>query len=229
MAALAYTESTNIYLLGSDFVSNDMVDQFVKLEKADMTTGSDPVESRRARWVLIYGILQTLATVSVDTPNLHFTDVSYHLSANLRGTPPWKRAPDNVGGAEHTGSYCWMISDTWTNYESYGKPLLDADTDDVSRVPTRRSNRRGFHSPSRYSRASSASAMETGSARIAPVSPLGSFGRHHWWKNSDRDGLSTTGYGPGIEKVEDWPPRETSPPSDEQIENRYRDFDDHAM
>jgi hypothetical protein len=229
MAALAYTESTNIYLLGSDFVSNDMVDQFVKLEKADMTTGSDPVESRRARWVLIYGILQTLATVSVDTPNLHFTDVSYHLSANLRGTPPWKRAPDNVGGAEHTGSYCWMISDTWTNYESYGKPLLDADPDDVSRVPTRRSNRRGFHSPSRYSRASSASAMETGSARIAPVSPLGSFGRHHWWKNSDRDGLSTTGYGPGIEKVEDWPPRETSPPSDEQIENRYRDFDDHAM
>ncbi|PSS15272.1 hypothetical protein M430DRAFT_84639, partial [Amorphotheca resinae ATCC 22711] len=118
-AALAYTESTNIYLLGSDFVPNDLVDQFVKFEKTDKAAESDPFEARRGRWILIYGILQTLATISVDTPDLRYTkEVSYHLNPRLKGTPPWLGATSNLGEASHTSSYCWTIPTTWSKGSS---------------------------------------------------------------------------------------------------------------
>src|SRR6266536_1711074 len=72
-AALAYTESTNIYLLGSGFVGNDLVDAFVRFEKSDRAGDIDPYAARRGRWVMIYGILQVLASISVDTPHLRYT------------------------------------------------------------------------------------------------------------------------------------------------------------
>lgn len=225
-AALAYTESTNIYILGSDFVSNDMVDQFVKLEKADLAAGSDPFESRRGRWVLIYGILQTLATVSVDMPNLHYVDVPYHLSANLRGTPPWNGAPDNSEGSEHTGSYCWTIPDTWSKYQGSGRPLLDADSDDSRKVY------RGQHSPLRRFSATSNPSLastETGSART-PTSPRGGGNRPRWWKGNDREAESSTGYAPGIEKVDnDWPANPGTFLSSSDAEYTSRDYDGYAM
>ena len=170
-AALAYTESTNIYILGSDFASNDMVDQFVKFEKADLVAGSDPFESRRGRWVLIYGILQTLATVSVDTPSLHYIDVPYHLSANLRGTPPWRGAHDNSEGAEHIGSYCWSIPDEWTNYQTSIRALLDITDSDESRVPTPHRRYQGRYSPLRRFSATSNPSLastEIDSVRAVP-------------------------------------------------------------
>jgi hypothetical protein len=230
-AALAYTESTNIYLLGSDFVGNDMVDQFVKFEKADLAAGSDPFESRRGRWILIYGILQTLATVSVDTPNMHYVDVPYHLSANLRGTPPWKGAPDNSQGAEHDRSYCWMIPGTWINYQTSSRALLDTADSDDGRAQTPFKSYRGRHSPMRRFSATSNPSLtgtETSSVRFAPPSPLGHT-RHRWWKNSDREGVSTTGYAPGIEKVDDWPRNQESLLSNSDAEYIIRDYDDHAM
>ncbi|RDL31008.1 Uncharacterized protein BP5553_09797 [Venustampulla echinocandica] len=112
--ALAYTESTNIYQLGSDFVTNELVDDFVRFEKGDQAGDIDPYAARRGRWVLIYGILQTLAPVSVETPNLRYKkDVSYHLNPRLGGTPPWKGANQNVLEASHDNSYCWAVQDTW--------------------------------------------------------------------------------------------------------------------
>ena len=230
-AALAYTESTNIYLLGSDFVSNDMVDQFVKFEKADLAAGSDPFESRRGRWVLIYGILQTLATVSVDTPNLQYVDVPYHLSANLRGTPPWQGAPDNSEGAEHAGSYCWTIPETWSKYQTSSRPLLDADSDD-SRVQTPRKAYRGRYSPLRRFSATSTPSLastETGSVRM-PISPRGGSGnRHRWWKSSEREGESSTDYAPKIDKGDDWPDNPGTFFSNSDAEYTARDYDDHAV
>ncbi|KAH8816581.1 hypothetical protein F5884DRAFT_665222, partial [Xylogone sp. PMI_703] len=114
-AALAYTESTNIYLLGSDFTSNDLVDAFVRFEKADKVGDVDPYAARRGRWVLIYGILQTLATVAVDTPNMRYAaDVSYHLNPRLSGTPPWKGAVPNTEEASHEVSYCWKAPAIWS-------------------------------------------------------------------------------------------------------------------
>jgi len=63
-AALAYSEASNIYLLGSDFAANDLVDSFVRFEKTDKPAEVDPFAARRGRWVLIYGILQVLVLES---------------------------------------------------------------------------------------------------------------------------------------------------------------------
>ncbi|KAF4986521.1 hypothetical protein FDECE_15915 [Fusarium decemcellulare] len=63
---LAYMESTNIYTLGSDFAANELVAAFDQFEKSDRVGDVNPAAARQGRWVLIYGILQTLASVCVD-------------------------------------------------------------------------------------------------------------------------------------------------------------------
>lgn len=113
---LAYTEATNIYILGPDFTQSELIDSFVKFEKTDMVGAVDPMAARRGRWVLIYGILQTLATVSVDSPNARYKDeVVYHLSPRLKGTrvPPWKGVANSTAEASHESSYCWTVPRTW--------------------------------------------------------------------------------------------------------------------
>ncbi|KAL8393236.1 hypothetical protein RB595_003143 [Gaeumannomyces hyphopodioides] len=117
--ALAYTEATNIMLLGSEFVQSDLIDAFIKFEKSDRVGEVDPSTARRGRWTLIYGILQTLASVSVDAPNMRYReDVAYHLSPRLKGAkvPPWKKgsggAPQEAG---HELSYCWLAPQIWAS------------------------------------------------------------------------------------------------------------------
>ncbi|KZL74261.1 hypothetical protein CT0861_05622 [Colletotrichum tofieldiae] len=119
---LAYTEATNIYILGSDFTQSDLIDAFVKFEKSDGITEVDPAVARRGRWVLIYGILQTLASVSVDAPYVRYRDeVPYHLSPRLKGTrvPPWKGSstPDE---ASHELSHCWVVRHAWNTPNNSG-------------------------------------------------------------------------------------------------------------
>lgn len=116
---LAYTEATNICILGSDFTHSNLVDAFSKFEKSDQVGEVDPSTARRGRWVLIYGILQTLASVSVDAPTVRYRDgVSYHLSPRLKGVkmPPWKTsggARPNPHEAAHELSHCWTVPATW--------------------------------------------------------------------------------------------------------------------
>ncbi|KAH9908878.1 hypothetical protein F4778DRAFT_776047 [Xylariomycetidae sp. FL2044] len=113
---LAYTEATNIYILGSDFAQSDLIENFVKFEKTDQIGAIDPFCARRGRWVLIYGILQTLASVSVDSPNVRYKEnVSYHLSPRLKGTktPPWKGVSSPSAEASHELSHCWITPRTW--------------------------------------------------------------------------------------------------------------------
>lgn len=111
---LAYTESTNIYSLGGTFVQNELVDSFVRFEKGDKIGEIDPAVARRGRWVLIYGILQILATVAVDDPHVRYLDkVPYHLNPRLNGMriPPWGTAA--VDEACHELSYCWTAPAGW--------------------------------------------------------------------------------------------------------------------
>jgi hypothetical protein len=123
---LAYTEATNIYVLGSDFTQSDLIDAFVKFEKSDHIAEVDPAIARRGRWVLIYGVLQILASVSVDALNVRYReDVSYHLCPRLKGTrvPPWRgsgdrgyhQSPADTGSVEaaHELSHCWIVPRTW--------------------------------------------------------------------------------------------------------------------
>ncbi|KAL2208256.1 hypothetical protein CC79DRAFT_1308082 [Sarocladium strictum] len=122
---LAYTESTNIYALGSDFTHSDLIDAYVAFEKTDRVGEVDPATARRGRWTLIYGILQTLASISVDTPRVRYHEgVSYHLSPRLRGSkiPPWKGAVTSTGAEEagHEMSHCWQVPSTWASAGSSG-------------------------------------------------------------------------------------------------------------
>lgn len=124
---LAYTEATNIYSLGSELTHSDLVDAFTKFEKTDRIGEVDPAVARRGRWVLIYGVLQTLASVSVDSPNVKYReDVPYHLSPRLKGTkiPPWKAVSAGKGKgrrgdeemadeAAHELSHCWVVAGKW--------------------------------------------------------------------------------------------------------------------
>ncbi|KAI1736056.1 hypothetical protein F4680DRAFT_271104 [Xylaria scruposa] len=113
---LAYTEATNIYSLGSEFAQSDLIENFVKFEKTDMVGVVDPFTARRGRWVLIYAVLQILATVSVDSPNVRYKDgVPYHLSPRLKGTrtPPWKGVSSPALEASHELSHCWVAPTTW--------------------------------------------------------------------------------------------------------------------
>ncbi|GKU00286.1 hypothetical protein FLAG1_02408 [Fusarium langsethiae] len=63
---LAYTESYNENEMDSGFVTNSLVQAFERFEKTDDIGNMSPATARRSRWILIYGILQSLASVSVD-------------------------------------------------------------------------------------------------------------------------------------------------------------------
>ncbi|KAK4231927.1 hypothetical protein QBC38DRAFT_177563 [Podospora fimiseda] len=123
---LAYTESTNLCMLGSDFTHSALIDAFAKFEKTDCINQIDPSLARRGRWVLIYGILQTLASVSVDAPNVRYRDnVAYHLSPRLKGAklPPWRtgghyrqlQQSNAYDEAAHELSHCWLAPRIWMN------------------------------------------------------------------------------------------------------------------
>ena len=113
--ALSYAEASNVYLLRDQYVHTDLVANFIRFEQSDMVDQSDPYEARRGRWILIYGILQVLATVSVDHPNLCYNDgAQYHLSPQMKGVLPWSPAnapPEEE--ADHTHSHCWVAPLTW--------------------------------------------------------------------------------------------------------------------
>ena len=113
---LAYTEATNLCLLGSEFTHSSLVDAFARFEKGDCIGEIDPSTARRGRWVLIYGILQTLASVSVDAPGVRYAEgVEYHLSVRFKGAkmPPWKGGGDRVYEAAHELSHCWVVPGQW--------------------------------------------------------------------------------------------------------------------
>ena len=126
---LAYTEATNLYVLGSEFTHSNLIDAFAKFEKADYIGETAPSTARRGRWILIYGVLQTLASISVDAPNVRYSDgVSYHLSPHLKGVrlPPWKSGRGshrNFYEAAHESSHCWTVPETWNR---------DGDADESS-------------------------------------------------------------------------------------------------
>jgi hypothetical protein len=218
-AALAYTDSTNIFLLGADFVSNGLVEAYVRFEKADKAAEIDPYDARRGRWILIYGILQTLASISVDTPNLRYTrDVPYHLSPRMRGCPTWKKNADlGFEEANHINSFCWTVRDTWRS-DSPIKVRRPRNPMGSTVSQNMMGQGRSFLS-SAPSYDDTETTIDPSDASTSffnqPMSPGSTNSRsthrnHHMMDNSDMSTANSSGYGPGIEKVEEWPIREES-------------------
>ncbi|KAI4158608.1 MAG: hypothetical protein LQ342_007260 [Letrouitia transgressa] len=113
--ALSYAEASNVYTLRDQYMHTDLVTNFIRFEQSDMVDSLDPFEARRGRWVLIYGILQVLATVSVDSPNLRYKEgAQYHLSPQMKGVVPWAdRSTPPEEEAKHELSHCWVVPSTW--------------------------------------------------------------------------------------------------------------------
>ncbi|KAG8163492.1 hypothetical protein KVR01_006789 [Diaporthe batatas] len=137
---LAYTEATNVYVLGSDFAQTDLIDAFVKFEKTDRIGEIDPSLARRGRWILIYGILQSLASVSADAPIVRYSDgVDYHLGPRLKGArlPPWAKKGKQPASiqpqeASHELSYCWLAPRAWNNSNTSASEEGGLDSQEVS-------------------------------------------------------------------------------------------------
>jgi hypothetical protein len=277
--ALAYTEATNIYVLGTEFVSNKLADAFVHFERNDKPSEVDPFAARRGRWVLIYGILQALASVSVDSPGLRYKDdVSYHLNARLRGTPPWKGSSQDTEEANHKGSYCWQVVKNWGERSESDVPMLDSlsisplvssrgkfsklalstrsstapsvansgisrGSDTISpigkspkqRPPRLLGSARSSNVPSAANSVANSGLSGTESDAGSPVrGPEGTVGKPQRWTprgtKKDGDGAGIEGgYGPGIEKIDEWPIREESRQNSFTAapELAIRDFDDY--
>lgn len=81
--------------------SNSLVERFRQLEKTDFPGEPDSSEARKGRWMLIYGVLQILATISVDMPHLHFKDnVPYFLTRG-RKTRRHEASPKIIRSRKH--------------------------------------------------------------------------------------------------------------------------------
>ena len=121
--ALSYAEASNVYTLRDQFVHTELISNFIRFEQSDMIESVDPFEARRGRWVLIYGILQILATISVDSPKLRYKEgAQYHLSPTLKGIVPWAEDDSPEPEAEHTRSYCWTVPSTWSKTLPKARP-----------------------------------------------------------------------------------------------------------
>ena len=113
--ALSYAEASNVYTLRDQYMHTDLVTNFIRFEQADMVDTLDPFEARRGRWMLVYGVLQVLAIISVDSPNLRYKEaVQYHISPQMKGVVPWAEYGSPAEEeAEHKRSHCWMVPLTW--------------------------------------------------------------------------------------------------------------------
>ncbi|KAG8533137.1 uncharacterized protein KY384_001920 [Bacidia gigantensis] len=122
--ALSYAEASNVYTLRDQYMHTDLVTNFIRFEQSDSVEGLDPFEARRGRWVLIYGILQILATISVDSPNLRYRDgAQYHLCPQMKGVVPWaERGAPPEEEPEHMRSHCWTVPHTWGPAQPKARP-----------------------------------------------------------------------------------------------------------
>ncbi|KAL1634300.1 hypothetical protein SLS56_002310 [Neofusicoccum ribis] len=125
--SLAFGDATNINKLGMMLEANDLRDEFLEYEKAVAADLRDvpAADARLGRWLLLYGILQVLSTLSVDTEGIKYkTDVSYFLSPSLENCPPWppsrslsgmRRVPSAVAvrEASQRQSHCWLAPLRW--------------------------------------------------------------------------------------------------------------------
>ena len=109
-----YAEASNLHQLSREHARNDLAQAYVRFEKVDNPSEVDPREARRERWIIIYCVLQTLANLSVDVPNLSFKgDVTYFLNCKLQGLPPWNPTERIFIDASRELSHCWLAPEAW--------------------------------------------------------------------------------------------------------------------
>lgn len=130
--AHAYAEASNAFQMNRAYATNGLVKAFVHFEVSDHPGDVDPREARRERWIIIYCVLQTIAGISVDVPNLSFKeDLSYFLNARLHSLPPWSPTGKTFLDASREQSHCWRTAETWADghYERWISPKTPSYSD----------------------------------------------------------------------------------------------------
>ena len=115
MVQQGYQEASNANILTPEIKTNKLLDAFLRFERTDDLRESDLRDARRARWILLYGLLQVLASITVDTPGLFSTKgAEYFLCPRLKGAPSWKTVDEEVfDEASSRDSYCWQCAESW--------------------------------------------------------------------------------------------------------------------
>jgi hypothetical protein len=102
--------------LANKDTDNKILDEIGVYEKTFQMSGVQPSDARLGRWILLYGILQVLSTISVDTAGLKYKEkIKYFISPSLEGCPPWRSleaAPLMIEACQQR-SYCWQAPQTW--------------------------------------------------------------------------------------------------------------------
>ncbi|MCJ1311103.1 hypothetical protein MMC25_004773 [Agyrium rufum] len=111
-----YSTANNMVLHGNNYIHSDLVTKFAFFEQFDMIDNIDPCEARMARWVLLYGVLQILSTISADNPHIQFKkDVDYHLGCQLKACVPWQPDKPRENQAGQQLSHCWTTVAKWSD------------------------------------------------------------------------------------------------------------------
>ena len=87
--------------LNDDVMSCQLVQEYQRFERLKSATKLDPPEARKIRWILIYSVLQMLASIMKAPPEVKEAETSYPLCALVKGCPPWV-ANEKVRAAEIT-------------------------------------------------------------------------------------------------------------------------------
>ncbi|KUJ09599.1 uncharacterized protein LY89DRAFT_787893 [Mollisia scopiformis] len=107
---LAYEQANNLLIL-HEYTGNALVEAFIRHEQFERICEVDPLECRLGRWVLIYFMLQTLASISSDVPGLIYPDgVGYFLNGFIE-TPSWKQG--DFMQASPFLTHCFTVEKTW--------------------------------------------------------------------------------------------------------------------
>ncbi|KAF2102720.1 hypothetical protein NA57DRAFT_31576 [Rhizodiscina lignyota] len=128
--SLAFNGATNINRFGFPTEDNHLIDDVQQHEKSLPQSIASPTSARMGRWILLYGILQVLSTIAVDTEGLKYTkDVYYFLCPSLKDCPPWLPTSDNPPRyiqSSQERSYCWEAPSRWVEHRAtppaYGEP-----------------------------------------------------------------------------------------------------------
>ncbi|KAF9698882.1 hypothetical protein EKO04_003280 [Ascochyta lentis] len=108
--SIVFSDATNIEKLDGNFNGSTLIDKFEQFELTTDLKNVTPREARLGRWVLLYGILQVLSTLSVDVTGLkHAEGVRYFLCTDLKRCPEWVTAGQvEFLEASQQRSWCWQ-------------------------------------------------------------------------------------------------------------------------
>jgi len=99
-----------------------MIESFATYEKTANFPTTSLQDTRLGRWILLYGILECLSSISVQVSGLKYNDkVTYFINSSLDGIPPWRSSADQPEVLRRLGieepsqhrSHCWLRAVAW--------------------------------------------------------------------------------------------------------------------